>query len=509
MPEYLKHPLIKENTLQAREYQQSILLSALNKNTLCVLPTGLGKTNLAILLAAHRLQQFPDSKVLLLAPTRPLVNQHYESFSRFLKLPLNEFQVITGTINPSKRRTLYEEKHIILATPQTVQNDLKTRRITLKDFSLLVLDEIHHAIGRYAYPAVAQAYLKQSAHPRILGLTASPGGTTQKIKEVCKNCGIEAVEIRTEKDQDVAPYVHEKKIKWIDVDLPPSFLELRQLISTAYKKRIDALKRQGFIRGSRVTKKQLLELQSKLFQAIGKGYRKAFSGIRYTTQAIKLEHALGLLETQGISALEKYWTKLRSDKKAIQLLRDPYITQAIERSRTLALAGCRHPKISALCSITEQTLSENPDAKMIVFANYRDTVSDIVSVLSGIKGARPVEFIGQRGGLTQTEQVQRIKDFRSQIYNILVGTSISEEGLDIPSVDVAVFYEPVPSAIRSIQRRGRVGRQRFGKVIILITRNTRDEAYYWAAKQKEKRMHSTLRMLATKKEQTKLENYKN
>ena len=46
----------------------------------------------------------------------------------------------------------------------------------------------------------------------------------------------------------------------------------------------------------------------------------------------------------------------------------------------------------------------------------------------------------------------------------LVATSIAEEGLDIPEVDLVVFYEPIPSEIRYIQRRGRTGRKTAGNV---------------------------------------------
>ena len=74
----------------------------------------------------------------------------------------------------------------------------------------------------------------------------------------------------------------------------------------------------------------------------------------------------------------------------------------------------------------------------------------------------------------------------------MCGTSISEEGLDLPKVDYAIFYEAVPSEIRAIQRRGRVGRQSTGKIIFLLTKGTRDESYYWSAFHKEKRMKSIL-----------------
>ena len=70
----------------------------------------------------------------------------------------------------------------------------------------------------------------------------------------------------------------------------------------------------------------------------------------------------------------------------------------------------------------------------------------------------------------------------------MAATSIGEEGLDIPSVDTVVFFEPIPSEIRSIQRRGRAGRLRAGKVVVLITEGTRDEGHLHSSRKKEENM---------------------
>lgn len=488
---HVSHPLIRKGVLEEREYQNAVLETARKRNTLVCLPTGLGKTPVAMVLAAERLEKYPGSKVLVMAPTRPLVSQHFESFRKSLEVSEDRMQVLTGVIPPEKRKALYREKQMIFATPQTIQFDIRNKRLSLKEFSLLVLDEVHHAIGAYAYPFVSQAYMEEAEHPLILGLTASPGGTSQKIREICNNCGIESVEIRGEEDRDVSPYVQEKSVEWIEVDLPPSFLEIRNELISAYSRRIDSLKRMGFLRG-RPGKKVLLELQGRMIRSIKQGNKKAFMGIRQVGHAIKLDHAIGLLETQGITSLESYWRKLRSDPKAKPLLEDPKVDRAMELTSRLFRQGSTHPKISTLCSLVSRFLKENPKGKIIVFASYREAVRDIVIAQGGIEGARPVEFIGQKGGLTQKEQVKRIEEFKEGKHNILVGTSISEEGLDIPAMDLAVFYEPVPSEIRSIQRRGRVGRQVAGKVIVLIAKNTRDEAYFWSARHKEKRMRETL-----------------
>lgn len=491
------HSLIKPGTMQPRKYQQDIAKACLEKNTLCVLPTGLGKTNIAVLVAAHRLSGFPDSRALILAPTRPLVNQHYASFMKYLDLEDVELAVVMGTMKPAEREKVYNDRivRVIFATPQTIRNDLKNSLLTLDKFSLLVIDETHHSVGLYAYPHVAKSYIAQARNQRILGLTASPGSDLAKIKDVMKNTGLEAVEIRSEEEGDVSPYVMDMETRYVTVKLPERFEKIRGHILDAYNSRIGTLRRMGYVSGARVSKKRLLDLQSLLIRDIRKGgTRKAFIGMSTLTQAIKLEHALGLLETQGIGVLESYWKKIRQGTKRADkvLLGNRSVMNAMHLTYSLMEEGARHPKIGSLLAAVSHQLSDDPGSRVIVFANYRETVKEIVSSLGKVRGARPVEFVGQREGMTQEEQGKRLRDFSSGLHNVLVCTSIGEEGLDIPAMDLAIFYEPVPSGIRSIQRRGRVGRQTAGKVIFLITKDTRDEAYHWTARSKEKSMKKAL-----------------
>jgi Fanconi anemia group M protein len=504
--EFVKHKLIRENTIESRTYQANILATAIEKNTLCVLPTGLGKTPIAILLTAKRLESYSGSKILIMAPTRPLVNQHYTSFVRTLNIEEGRFAVITGMIKPGMREEIYKEKQIIFATPQTIRNDLVERRLVLDDFSLLVIDEAHHAIGKYAYSQIADKYRESAKHQRILSLTASPGGTSQKIKEINRNMGINEIEVRSESDGDVTEWVKKKDMQWIYVDLPESFIHIRSVINDEYQKRISSIKKFGLLRGRQISKKDLLSLQKSLFRGLKEGDRRAILIMSFVVQAIKLEHAITILETQGIGVLEKYWKKIREGKSRSdeRLAKSKSISNAMYLTNSLFEQGSKHPKIGKLCSIINQQLIESPDSKIIIFANYRESVKDIASSLHRVGNAKPIEFVGQREGMTQKEQGQRLSDFRDDEYNILVCTSIGEEGLDIPSMDLAVFYEPVPSGIRSIQRRGRVGRQKIGKIIVLIARGTKDEAYHWSGIQKEKSMQKTLNGMKTNSTQSSL-----
>ncbi len=511
---FVEHSLIRKGSLESRMYQEAILGRAAESNLLCVLPTGLGKTPIAIVLSVFRLEKYPDSKILVMAPTKPLIEQHLNSFRKVINLPENDFVLLTGMVKPDEREESYKESKIIFATPQTVENDLKNKRLDLAKFSLVVFDEAHHSIGDYAYPYIAKAYLENSRNPRILGLTASPGGTKEKIKEIMGNLGIEKVEIRTEEDFDVAPFVKKKQVQWVHVELPQTFFNISESLRRAYEYRLKSLKRLGFTKPIRlVNKRDLLGLQKKF--AASTSSQTKFWGVSLVSQAIKAEHALSLVETQGIRSLETYFKKLRSEKarSSKSLLKDRNVKKAMYLAGELYEEGFEHPKITKLREIVNKQLEEDVNSKIIVFANYRNMVREIVRMLSEVKSAEPIEFMGQREGLTQKEQKKRISEFREGKYNILVTTSVGEEGIDIPEMELAIFYEPVPSEIRSIQRRGRVGRTKLGKIMILMTKRTRDEAYYWTAHKKEKLMKKTLYKMKgedspKKKGQLKLKDFK-
>ena len=198
--------------VQPRLYQEAIFAKATEGNTLVVLPTGLGKTLIALLMTAQRLNLYPNSKVLILAPTKPLVQQHEATFRKHTRCEPDEIVVFTGDINPEKRKVLWERAKVVLSTPQALENDILTRRILLDEVSLLVVDEAHRATGDYSYVFVAKQYMTYSKLQRILALTASPGSQQETIDAVIKNLFIENIELRTPSDADVKEYLQDINI---------------------------------------------------------------------------------------------------------------------------------------------------------------------------------------------------------------------------------------------------------------------------------------------------------
>ncbi len=493
---------------QPRLYQQTIFATCASKNTLVVLPTGMGKTNIFLMLADHRLKQYPDSKILFLGPTRPLIDQYLEVFKRHFEINEDKMCVLTGFVAPEKRAELWNQSTIIFSTPQGLENDIITRRISLESVSLLGIDEAHRAVGDYSYVWVADQYYKTARNQRIIGLTASPGSEMQSIKDICTNLHLEEIEARAYTDSDVQEYVQEIDIEWKKVELPEEMVEIKKLLEECLKLRTEKLMKWELIVTKKPSKKDLLMVQAAIQGRIAQGEKDYFlwTAISLVAETIKIYHAAELVETQGISALQRYFERLESEprksKAAKNLEKDHDFKTAIEKTRILFQKGFEHPKMAMLCSIAKEEVASKPDTKLIIFTQYRDSAVKITSELNRMKGVTARIFVGQAKkedtGMSQKEQKAILDDFRENKFNVLCATSIGEEGLDIPKVDIVMFYEPIPSAIRHIQRRGRTGRQEKGRVIVLMAKGTRDEAFRWVAHRKEKMMHYNIKKLKGK-----------
>ena len=510
---YITQEFIKPESVERREYQVNIANSAAKANTLVVLPTGMGKTVIALLLIEKQLQK-ENNKILFLAPTKPLVLQHVQFLRQYLTIDAESISIFTGEISPAKRTEMWNKSRIIVSTPQVIENDLLSKKISLNDVSFIIFDESHHAVGQYSYVFVSEMHKKQRENDRlVLGMTASPGNDIITILEVCKNLDITNIEIRTKYDPDVRPYVHDLNITWREISLPKEFAYTIQLLRKALSDRLKLLKDVGVVESSSVSlinRTKLLDAQRKIQEEIRSQVKPSkilFKAASTQSAAMKIHYALELLQTQGVNALRNFFQRMgkeavskESSKASREIMSDSNIVEAVAYVKSLNI---EHPKLQEIVKIVQQQLHAKPDSKIIIFTHYRDTSSYVVKQLESVEKARPVRFVGQAGrdddkGLTQKEQADIIKNFKEGTYNVLIATSVAEEGLDIPSTDLVVFYEPIPSEIRAIQRRGRTGRKMPGNVIILITKDTQDEAYYWAAKRKEKRMRSELELLRSK-----------
>ena len=470
MIEYIEKKYIQNNSVEKRDYQINLANQAMNENCVVVLPTGLGKTTIALHVIAEYLSR-ESVGILFLAPTRVLVNQHFE----FLKqnLTIDDITLITGEDNVEKRTELWNSR-IICATPEVVRNDLNRKIITSQQFSLVIFDEVHRTTGDYAYSSIAEYF--ENSNTRLLGMTATLPSEHEKATEILTRLRISSVAERTEISPDVKPYIKETNTEWINVELPPELQSIQKLLKSALNERYDLLQKNGLPLNNQQSLSALLRLRPFVLSKSRKSAKPLFSGIR-------IHYALNILEAHGITPFLQFCKRAQAKKGAgvkdlFEI--DPNFTKALSLAKEAKSNGIEHSKIPKLKEILDSV-----PGKALIFTSYRDSVDMIHTQLNDM-GISAGILIGKAGdtGLKQKKQIEVVQKFRDGEFQVLVATRVGEEGLDIAEVNQVIFYDNVPSSIRFIQRRGRTGRKDTGKLVVLIAKDTIDETYYWIGKRK-------------------------
>ncbi|EDV24097.1 uncharacterized protein TRIADDRAFT_26257 [Trichoplax adhaerens] len=523
-----------------RDYQYNITQKALFKNTLVTLPTGLGKTFIAAVVMYNFFRWYPNGKVVFMAPTKPLVAQQEEACYNVTGIPRDTTIRLTGTMNPDKRRQVWQSKRVFFLTPQVLQNDLNRETCCANDIVCLVVDEAHRALGNHAYCQVIRGLCNYTRNFRVLALSATPGDDIQNVQKVIANLLISDVEIRSEESIDIRPYTHKRSIQKIVVPLSEELKAIKAKFLTILGDVIERLHRQQVLYSNqveRLSKYQILKAREQ--------FRKGTSG--FSTQrgsiegdfalAISLYHAYELLIQQGMKSFYQFAKGIVDNSKSTSKVRGnlaknrifieimdelnfkfnrSYNSQLTPKSKTTNVQFLlnSHPKLSKLRDIVIGHF-ENfivPDSnsgqsslktRIMIFAQYRDSVVEITDLLKHYSPTvKVMSFTGQATsggkssrGLSQKEQLKVIQDFRRGGYNTLVSTCVGEEGLDIGDVDLIICYDSNTSPIRLVQRMGRTGRKRRGRVVLLVTEGKEEQASSLQSKteNKKKSIHRAIR----------------
>ncbi len=473
--------------MERREYQVSVAAEILDSmdNTLVVIPTGLGKTAIGVMVLSELVD---EGRAVFLAPTVPLVNQH----ARFIDRATRGLDVkaLTGKVRPERRKVEWKKSDVVVATPHVIRNDIIEGRIDPDEASVVVFDEAHRAVGGYPY-----VYVSKEFNCLKVGLTASPGSDVKRIKEVVKNLGIERIIVKTEEDPDVKKYLGRVKVKWVDVELPEWFDNARRELQRAFERRLELLEDMGFLRSSRnVWVGKLLSLREEIRERMAKRRDRAdwcSRALGIVAEALRIARAREILETQGVGPFLRYVERLAERKRSgggsslRRVLGDPDFQRAVRECKSASLRDePDHPKLPEVESLVEDAESA------LVFTQYVDTARLIADYLreSGV----PVEVLLGKEHMKEREQLDAIEAIRRGECRVLVSTSVGEEGLDLPTCEEVVLYEPVPSEIRTIQRIGRTARDgAAGNAHVLVARGsfpTLDEVYFNVARRREKKM---------------------
>ncbi|KAK0754002.1 hypothetical protein B0T18DRAFT_304610, partial [Schizothecium vesticola] len=484
-----------------RDYQYTIVKNGLFKNTLVALPTGLGKTFIAATIILNYLRWTKDAQVVFVAPTKPLAEQQVQACLSVAGIPRSQATLLTGDTTASIREGEWEKRRLFFMTPQTLMNDLSKGIANPKKIVLLVIDEAHRATGNYAYVKVIEFIRRFSKSFRVLALTATPGSSVEAVQDVINNLEIAHVEIRTEESLDIRKYVHSRNTEIVTFDPSDEMNEIADMFSKALKPLVDKLSAQN-IYASRdpmsLTTYGLMKSRSEWMQGPG---RHANDGLKFSMFAMfavlqSLAHSIKLFKFHGIKPLYHNLTEFRNSEEAkskggSKLKRQVLDNPDFQKMMTMLEAWMKlddfvgHPKLTHLCQVLVNHFidaGEGSATRSIVFSEYRDSAEEIVRLLNKQPLVKATVFVGQADskrsdGMSQVQQRETIEKFKNGVFNVLVATSIGEEGLDIGQVDLIVCYDASSSPIRMLQRMGRTGRKRAGNVVLLLMKGREEDKF--------------------------------
>ncbi|MFW9917391.1 MAG: DEAD/DEAH box helicase family protein [Candidatus Thorarchaeota archaeon] len=500
--ERLDTPSCSLNTdfVEPRVYQQLIFAEVRDHNSsLVVLPTGLGKTVImAYLIADCFSTMFRENEsglIVVVAPSKPLVDQIRKTLLECISINPRRIITLTGQIVPDKRKVAYQSTACIVATPQTIENDLLKESCDPERIKLILVDEAHRARGNYAYAKIIDHLDPET---RIVGFTATPGKDEPSIDAVIKALRVHHLVFRTPEDRDIAPYAGEHLPKAYFISLGQIYNEIDKILCGFRDSLANNIRSLGY---------PLAEINHRTVNALTERLeeiksRKASAVRTYAANLSRVLYLRSLLFSSGIEIVyqtllewrERPKAKLAGPNALKQFLKDPN-TLAVEKlSREHPYP---HPKYYKLLDILQEVNLYSDNSKIIVFAHHRATVKFLAKKLR-LDGLNCLPLLGQSSqrsdvGMSQEKQRRIISAFKSELgVNVLIATQVAEEGIDVGACDLVIFYDVVTSPLRDIQRAGR-GRRKKSRVVYLVAKQTPEERAYWALKEEGRKMERTLK----------------
>eukprot|EP00633_Aureoumbra_lagunensis_P006116 CAMPEP_0197319104 /NCGR_PEP_ID=MMETSP0891-20130614/53451_1 /TAXON_ID=44058 ORGANISM="Aureoumbra lagunensis, Strain CCMP1510" /NCGR_SAMPLE_ID=MMETSP0891 /ASSEMBLY_ACC=CAM_ASM_000534 /LENGTH=964 /DNA_ID=CAMNT_0042809869 /DNA_START=311 /DNA_END=3205 /DNA_ORIENTATION=- len=435
-----------------------------------------------------------------MAPTRPLVAQQVKACHDAVGFPENETAEMSGSSNSECRRKLWSSKRVFYATPQTVINDLNSGVLNPNRIVLLVIDEAHKALKKYAYCLVVHRISQTQCHFRILALSATPGRDTKSVQHVINNLRIAHVEVRTEDDPEVEKYTHARLIERVLCQASAAARDLEAKMNELCRPILTRLERAGAIRSNDANKVKPYNIVTAMQQHANLSH-VSYVDLALAQKLLIAFHALlsygpdgcaNKLEAMRASAeharkqISNGQTASSLDRALIRLIDTCEFSQchAILHNKKKTEDSQEHCKTTKLREILidhfERARAARAESRAMIFTGTRQSVDEIATALDPQKALtdsslaitsnrliRVQRFVGQ-ASMKQSVQRQAVERFHTGHCNVLVATCVAEEGLDIGSVDLCIFYDQIGSPIRLTQRMGRTGRKRTGRVVLLV-----------------------------------------
>ena len=462
----------------------------------------------------------PNRCIYFIVPTVHLVDQQ----AKYIKENVDRVHVGQITGDQTEETTLYLKSQIndiVVMTPAILVNALKERdpQVTLSSVPLLVLDECHHTEKEHPYMQVMDMYLKQKFEetgvrgplPRILGMTATLGiGSVSTPKDaeshvltLCANLDSPEIARVTDHCNELYQFVAHPDTELISVSRrameDPFHLETVKIMIKIQRKA--GLPEKPYEHGSKGYETVINQYRVKLEES---GNHEALFYVRMLIsfnrglqvyQDMRKEETLDFYFSRAFNDL----TTAEGNSKLIRMMQNE-TREIMDQLQTLkALRSLQNPKLEKLKSLLLNEFEKSSKAKGIVFMKTREFTRALINWINSDDDlsdkVKPMRLVGSgaemKDQMTKANQLQAIQSFGEGDCNLLVATTIGEEGLDIPECNLVIRYETVTSEIGEVQARGRARvRLQSSRFVEIVTRGSPNEAHAKTNKHREKLMNA-------------------
>nr|AUN88445.1 MDA5 [Oreochromis niloticus] len=493
-----------EKEIILRDYQMEVAGPALEgKNIIVCLPTGSGKTRVAVYITKEHLDrrkaEGKPRKVIVLVNKVPLVEQHYSAeFLPFLK---NKYKVerVSGDSQLKISFTeIVKKNDIIICTVQILENYLERANggedegVNLSDLTLIIIDECHHTQKGGVYNHIMMRYLKQKHKnkrlieeqkepvplPQILGLTASPGvgGATkmekaeEHILRICAN--LDASRIMTRSHEEFKKE-QRKIIVSVEDRREDPFGDVIKKIMTAIHNHAELTPTCDL--GSQNYEQWVVQKERQAAKDENQKVRVCAEHLRQYSESLNLNNTIRMQD--AFSFLNKYYEEEMKKKTApeeehkIQITdTERFLFNLFKDNKKELETLAKNPEyendsLSKLRTKILHEFSSRDEARGIVFIKTRRSAIALNQWIQenpkfadiGVKSAYVIGGGDQSvvKPMTSAEQKDVLKKFGNGQVNLLIATTVAEEGLDIPACNFVIRYGLVTNEIAMIQAQGR------------------------------------------------------
>lgn len=502
-PTFSKYALKQEVADSIRSYQWELALPGLSQqNYIICAPTGTGKTLVAGLIISEHLQQSENrGRVLFIVNKVPLARQQKGALENMIHGA--HIEEVTGEVAQRRKEVLGhlsptpgEEQErsipdlgadIIVSTAGCFFNKLKTQQVEMSDVTLIIIDECHHTHKNTDYAKIMEIYLREkrkgntSKLPQVVGLTASPGAGdgsnpsfTSVLNHLISLCahmdadgGIKVVtrhmadlDMHTNKPTSTLAVVSGRKE---NEPLIAVTCEIMSHLEKMLKLNCTHCKWSQQYHGNWIPQKKIeyMRTVTDSTRDVSVSSRDKVSTcdlLRCLSKALAVY--MDLTYEDAIEVLEEF--NVATGENATLIEKQLAETMHQLKTKLATFPRVENPLLTGLEQILVQQFSKKPDSMAILFVETKKQATGLqrwVQSKPTLSNIHSQVVTGQTRDtglkMTKAEQEQAIRGFRESKHNLLITTSVLEEGIDVPACNLVVRYQTVSSEIAQVQAKGR------------------------------------------------------